>query len=1364
MSPHSAIVLHTYLLGLLRSHDIAVNPAAALMIQDILQRTPFKSGQGFAKLKFLISPVLSRTKEEQQVLHELFDKMDDEFREHSSLAAIVPTITDASQQKPPQTNLWQRTLPYLRRHLIAVVIGTILLAAALILIFQWAGNKPTPELELNIDLAVAGKEVLFKADVTNNPSSRELVNEWHFADDTIRGSWQVHKTFPAAGDQKVVLLLLENGRIIDSLHREFKVWCEPPPGVTIRKTDDEQTASTGPSSTTNGQISAPVQRITNASTNKRRIRQRYEPVFQNPSRDSARYRYQWLVNGRTAGTERSFSYVKSADDFNNIRLVVDCKGIHCSTDSLTADLREEQTFQTSLQAGTEPLVTSRTWNTRNISLSLLFLVVSPIILTAVFYIWRKQRLFRASPTVKWLPDSPQELNLPSYAHFITPESRLRTLADLMRKRQLTSHQRIDVAQTIRKTLRAWGIPQPAFKQGSAPTEFIVLIDREDAHSHPPYLFRYLAEQLLAEQVNISIWEYYKQPLVLHSTSAPLRSLHPEQLAALYPGSILIIFGQPVHFVAPVKHRLRPWVTERFKGWDRKIFITTYNALDWDKKESLLTQAGFFVLPADLEALELAGPYAFDEQRTPRGPVMPVSYQSRFLNLTDAESLERYLSDNPALFQWACALSVCPELHWNMTLAIGYAVETHYRKQGGNEPLLTYSNLLKLCRISWLQGVERPEQLKVDLLTRLNNEIEVVARQAMNNVYDELFKTLSDTAAAKQEMMAAYRLNKLLTQVYQGATPSLQETLDVQAVLNSEQVDTAQKRYLDAGQGTLLKSQRIADESLDTQSFLRQAKRKTRRKLSTQSIFLLATCVALALSGILGSRLPWLKWSSQFLQEKEIVLRNQLSDQAALFATIRIGNQQQKVPIVRDSTIRFRNLALSGSNLQAYVGISANQDADVRYDSFRLENRSDTITVLRSTNIPLFLANAADAVLAERFELALPARFDVIRMNTNATATAITVEWSDSSYMRAAEDVETILEQLTGGNVQIRQRAQTSDSGNVGVQVYLPIIKSPLNADTSKQAPNIKPVRRTAKWYFDRAGEMMNQSRYRESISYYDSSIQLDAKAPLAYYNRGLAYEYLENYSAAIKDFQQAIFMNPNDALSTFRKAEIEYRQQQYQEAIRDYSTVIRINSSYITTTNTEAYFKRGEAQRMLGNLASACEDYAIALQRGHKDASQRQTSYCGTSKEDTPVEQAAPNAPELNPVQQKAPENSLFNAIWIERYPTETESIRNNLEQSNLRFQLAQVPSDAIDLIQKAETLQYVVFVTGSQEENDNKANEIVELMNKLKSQASIVLYYHQYKNKITTYRFEKEYRNVRIVQNEKALLSALRRSAPAAY
>lgn len=114
-------------------------------------------------------------------------------------------------------------------------------------------------------------------------------------------------------------------------------------------------------------------------------------------------------------------------------------------------------------------------------------------------------------------------------------------------------------------------------------------------------------------------------------------------------------------------------------------------------------------------------------------------------------------------------------------------------------------------------------------------------------------------------------------------------------------------------------------------------------------------------------------------------------------------------------------------------------------------------------------------------------------------------------------------------------------------------------------------------------------QFRKAIPDLLQSNKLEPSAT-AYYNLGLAYGNLEQFGLAIKNFTQAISMNPQDH-STYNNRGISYKSlKQYENAIADFSVAISLKEDYAS-----AYDHRAQCYAEMGETHKSLEDMSTSL-------------------------------------------------------------------------------------------------------------------------------------------------------------------------
>src|SRR5262249_42173725 len=124
-----------------------------------------------------------------------------------------------------------------------------------------------------------------------------------------------------------------------------------------------------------------------------------------------------------------------------------------------------------------------------------------------------------------------------------------------------------------------------------------------------------------------------------------------------------------------------------------------------------------------------------------------------------------------------------------------------------------------------------------------------------------------------------------------------------------------------------------------------------------------------------------------------------------------------------------------------------------------------------------------------------------------------------------------------------------------------------------------------------------------AIDHWPAAIQSgelsDQEAAAAFPNRGLAYYHKKEYDQAIRDYDQATRLNPNDSDYFYRRGLTYFEKHDYDRAIQDLDQTLKLNPD-----NVAALQKRGWAYENKNDYDQAIRDYdrAISLQSGYSPA------------------------------------------------------------------------------------------------------------------------------------------------------------------
>lgn len=121
--------------------------------------------------------------------------------------------------------------------------------------------------------------------------------------------------------------------------------------------------------------------------------------------------------------------------------------------------------------------------------------------------------------------------------------------------------------------------------------------------------------------------------------------------------------------------------------------------------------------------------------------------------------------------------------------------------------------------------------------------------------------------------------------------------------------------------------------------------------------------------------------------------------------------------------------------------------------------------------------------------------------------------------------------------------------------------------------------------------------WHDPITLWSHELRLFPKEILAYINRGGAYAGQGNLQLAIRDYNKAVEINPNNAQVYYNRGIVYKIAGNYQEALNDQSRAIELNPQY-----AEAYNNRGNTYNILGKYEEALNDLNKAIEINPRDS------------------------------------------------------------------------------------------------------------------------------------------------------------------
>lgn len=159
--------------------------------------------------------------------------------------------------------------------------------------------------------------------------------------------------------------------------------------------------------------------------------------------------------------------------------------------------------------------------------------------------------------------------------------------------------------------------------------------------------------------------------------------------------------------------------------------------------------------------------------------------------------------------------------------------------------------------------------------------------------------------------------------------------------------------------------------------------------------------------------------------------------------------------------------------------------------------------------------------------------------------------------------------------------------------------------------------KSAKDYFDDAGKLSGQEKYKEAILLLDKAIEKDNKFLGAYINRGADKSALGEYKLAIDDYKKVLEIDPKNTLALYNIGNNYKRLKDYKTAIDYYNKAFDTKGGqriYLDLTPNEfinndfdvpgheIHFERGIAHYYMDNLQKAANDFNASINKNYMAA------------------------------------------------------------------------------------------------------------------------------------------------------------------
>ena len=317
------------------------------------------------------------------------------------------------------------------------------------------------------------------------------------------------------------------------------------------------------------------------------------------------------------------------------------------------------------------------------------------------------------------------------------------LADALRRRQEGQRQEVDVPKTVDVTIASGGFPRLQFRSSTKPADYLFLVDEQNETSHQGRLLRHLVKVLHDQDVHAEVFYYRSEFFHFWNPQYP-QGITLEQVSRLCPEHRVIVFGDAHGLLDPHalgNKVLRSEPVADLQRWKRRLLLSPRPPQSWDYREASL-HAVLPVFPADLEGQMAAANFIDNGMEPDDLPSAFSTWRERLATARTEPDVNRrwrsaadhaeYLGYGSDLYRWFCALALYPSPTWEITLAVGTALDIP----------LNADSLLVLARIPSLQEGKINPRLRKELLADLQLYDEELARTAIAN---ELEASLAEAA-------------------------------------------------------------------------------------------------------------------------------------------------------------------------------------------------------------------------------------------------------------------------------------------------------------------------------------------------------------------------------------------------------------------------------------------------------------------------------------------------------------------------------------------------------------------------------------------------------------------------------------------
>ena len=326
----------------------------------------------------------------------------------------------------------------------------------------------------------------------------------------------------------------------------------------------------------------------------------------------------------------------------------------------------------------------------------------------------------------------------------------------LQKQDVIETSRLDIKKSIASTTKNAGFRSFVFDSRLQEKKYLIIADNKNPDAQITHLLNYLVDFIITSRIAVTKYTYDADIREVKDNTGKTWQL--EALAHDKPDHHLIIIGD-CHSFFDTDRLLPGDPVDIFHKWSSRSIITPVALPDWSDMEMQLENKHFRIVPADIGAIELLTKTIASHSSFSRKQLEKKIGDLYFVpahDLQSAVTVKEYL-DNEELFKVVCSLAVYPKLKWSLTLALFSAIVK-------NKPLALYGakpdydTLLKICRLPFLNRETMDESIRMQLLSSLDRETEIIARETMLKLLREVEPLTPPDSLAFKEFQSQYQLN------------------------------------------------------------------------------------------------------------------------------------------------------------------------------------------------------------------------------------------------------------------------------------------------------------------------------------------------------------------------------------------------------------------------------------------------------------------------------------------------------------------------------------------------------------------------------------------------------------------------------